>query len=419
MDKLRVTDEAREEQAKQLAQANVEQTVTPWDVQGAVVDGVDVAIDYNKLVAQFGTRKIDGPLLERFERVTGRRPHVFLRRGLFFSHRDLELILARFEEGKPFFLYTGRGPSSDSMHIGHLIPFLFTKWLQDVFGVPLVIELTDDEKYLFSKTGLTYENAKTYAFENAKDIIAVGFDPARTFIFSDFEFVGGAYYMNMVKIAKCITINQSKATFGFLDTDNIGKAHFVAVQSAASFSNSFPQIFGAAADIPCLIPCAIDQDPYFRLCRDVAARLKYPKPSLIHARFFPALGGPQSKMSSSKETSAIFMTDTAKRIQHKINREAFSGGQATVEEHRAKGGNPDVDVAYQYLSFFMDDDEELQSIYDEYKGGRMLSGELKKRCGDLLKQVVGDFQERRKQVTDEIVREFMDGKRKIDPSIRK
>lgn len=40
--------------------------------------------------------------------------------------RDLNTILDRYEQGKPFYLYTGRGPSSDSMHLGHLIPFMFT-----------------------------------------------------------------------------------------------------------------------------------------------------------------------------------------------------------------------------------------------------------------------------------------------------
>jgi tryptophanyl-tRNA synthetase len=85
------------------------------------------AIDYNKLVDEFGTKKIDDELLARLERVTGKRPHHFLRRGIVFSHRDFELILDRYERGEPFFLYTGRGPSSDSVHVGHTIPFEFTK----------------------------------------------------------------------------------------------------------------------------------------------------------------------------------------------------------------------------------------------------------------------------------------------------
>lgn len=69
-----------------------EQLVTPWDVQGSVTeDGKQNAIDYNKLVDQFGTRRIDPGMLERFERLTGHKPHIFLRRGMFFSHRFVYL----------------------------------------------------------------------------------------------------------------------------------------------------------------------------------------------------------------------------------------------------------------------------------------------------------------------------------------
>lgn len=97
-------------------------------------------------------------------------------------------ILNQYEAGKPFYLYTGRGPSSHSMHLGHLIPFVFCKWLQDVFDVPLVIQLTDDEKTLWKDIKL--EEANKMAYENAKDIIAVGFDVKKTFIFSDLDFIG-------------------------------------------------------------------------------------------------------------------------------------------------------------------------------------------------------------------------------------
>ena len=143
-------------------------------------------------------------------------------------------------------------------------------------------------------------------------------------------------------------------------SSNIGKIHFASIQGATAFAGSFPHIFGPdeakTAKIPCLIPCAIDQDPYFRLTRDCAAGLKYAKPSLIHMRFLDALQGPGSKMSASDDTSAIFLNDSAKAIKTKINKYAFSGGQESVEEHREKGGNADVDVSYQYLQFFMEDD---------------------------------------------------------------
>ncbi|BFZ62885.1 tryptophan--tRNA ligase [Saitoella coloradoensis] len=403
-----------EDQKKPADEAKkTEQLITPWDVNGAVVDGKEQAVDYDKLIEQFGTRRIDAELLARFEAVTGHKPHRFLRRGIFFSHRDLKNILDRKEAGKPFFLYTGRGPSSASMHLGHMIPFMFCKWLQDVFDVPLVIQLTDDEKFLF-KPSLTLEAAHKFAFDNAKDIIAVGFDPKKTFIFSNLDYVGGPFYHNVVRIARSITMNQSKATFGFNDSDNIGKLHFVSIQAAPSFSNSFPQIFGGKKDIPCLIPCAIDQDPYFRLTRDVAVKLKYPKPALVHAKFFPALQGSQTKMSASVDTSAIFMSDTDAQIKNKINKYAFSGGQTTLEEQRRLGGNPDVDVSFQYLSFFFDGDEELERIRVAYRGGELMTGELKKMCIECLQGMVGEFREKKKTVTDDLVKTFMDGTRPLE-----
>lgn len=44
-----------------------------------------------------------------------------------FPFRDMNQVLEAYENKKPFYLYTGRGPSSEAMHVGHLIPFIFTK----------------------------------------------------------------------------------------------------------------------------------------------------------------------------------------------------------------------------------------------------------------------------------------------------
>ena len=109
-------------------QSSKEQLVTPFHVSGGVDEhGKTKAIDYEKLIQTFGSQPIDQALLQRFEKVTGHKPHRLLRRGLVFSHRDLNIILDKYENGIPCFLYTGRGPSSDSMHVGHTIPFEFTK----------------------------------------------------------------------------------------------------------------------------------------------------------------------------------------------------------------------------------------------------------------------------------------------------
>ncbi|XP_054260719.1 tryptophan--tRNA ligase, cytoplasmic [Macrosteles quadrilineatus] len=376
--------------------------VDPWNVQSRSQTGVD----YDKLVERFGSSKIDEELLTRWKKVTGKDVHPLLRRGIFFSHRDMHTILNLKEQGKPFYLYTGRGPSSDAMHLGHLIPFIVSKWLQDTFDVPLVIQLTDDEKFLWKD--LKVEQVIKLARENAKDIIACGFDPENTFIFSDFTFIGQCpqFYQNIVRIQKSVTFNQVKGIFGFGDSDVIGKISFPAIQAAPCLSTSFPFIFGDKK-IHCLIPCAIDQDPYFRMTRDVAPRLGFSKPALLHSVFFPALQGAQTKMSASDANTAIFLTDTPKQIKNKVNKHAFSGGQATVEEHREKGGDCNVDISYQYLKFFLEDDEKLKQIKQDYTSGAMLTGELKKLLIDTVTPIVQEHQQRRAAVTEETVDKFM------------
>ncbi|KAL9086531.1 MAG: hypothetical protein Q9159_004120 [Coniocarpon cinnabarinum] len=388
-----------------------DQVVTPFKVSGKQ--------DYTRLIKEFGTKAIDKALLERFERATGVKPHPLLRRGLFFSHRDFDRILSYYEKGEPFFLYTGRGPSTGSMHLGHTVPFDFTKFLQDAFDVPLVIMLTDDEKFLY-RSNLKLEDTIEMAHENAKDIMAFGFDPKKTFIFSDFEYMSGHFYQNAVEFARLVPFNQVRGTFGFDNSTNIGFINFPAVQNAAAFASSYPMLFGDDAKprnprnprtskIPCLIPCAIDQDPYFRLLRDNAHRMSQPapKPALIHAKFVTALRGPEGKMSASDATSAIFMTDTPKQIKDKINKYAFSGGRETLEEHREKGGDPDIDVAYNYLSYFLEDDAELAKLAADYRKGDLLTGELKKKCISVLTDYVTSFQGRRAAVTDQTSELYM------------
>ena len=85
-------------------------------------------------------------------------------------------------------------------------------------------------------------------------------------------------------------------------------------------------MFGHDRKYLCLIPAAIDQDPYFRMTRAVADKLNYNKPANIYASFFSGLQGKRSKMSSSEPHTCILMTDTAKMIKDKINKHAVSGG---------------------------------------------------------------------------------------------
>jgi tryptophanyl-tRNA synthetase len=136
--------------------------------------------------------------------------------------------------------------------------------------------------------------------------------------------------------------------------------------------------------MPCLIPCAIDQDAYFRMTRDVAPRMSCHKPALIHSKFFPPLQGRGGKMSGSEANSAVFLTDTPKQIKNKINKHAFSGGKETMELQRQFGADLSVDVSYEWLTFFLEDDERLAQITTDYASGAMLTGEVKKELITVL-----------------------------------
>lgn len=413
-----------------------EQLIDPYNVSGGVdAQGNAKAIDYDRLREVFGVQPLTDEHLKRFEQVTGRPAHRLMRRKLFFSHRDFDKILDAYEQHGSFMLYTGRGPSSGSMHLGHTVPFLFTKELQEMFDVPLVIMLTDDEKFLHTrnknhgvaKPGNAADDFLDFAHDNAKDIIALGFDPKKTFIYSDYEYLGGHFYRNASEFESLLTFNQVEGAFGFTGSTNVGLIAFGAKQCVAAFPSSYPDLFGykdyrapdfdpaakrrhqPLSKIMTLIPCAIDQEPYFRMLRDRCERMldPHPKTALVLSKFLTALQGPGGKMSASDPNSAIFMSDTPAQIKNKINRHAFSGGRESLDEHRRLGGDPDVDVAYTYLSYFLDDDAELADLAARYRSGDLLTGDMKARCIKELQAFVAAFQERRANVSHDTMREFM------------
>ncbi len=355
--------------------------VNPWEVQGEV--------DYDRLIREFGVSKIDKKLLERIKKHTGEL-HFLLRRGIFFAHRDLNWILDEYEKGNKFFLYTGRAPSGP-IHIGHIMVWQFTKWLQDKFGVELWFQFPDEEKFLFKKD-LDFKQIDKYMHENMLDIIALGFDPKKTKFLVDTK-NADIMYKPACEVAKRITFNTIKAGFGLSDSDNIGSIFYTSMQAVPAF---LPSII-KGKKIPCLIPHAVDQDPHFRISRDVIPKIGYDKPASIQCVFMPPLTGTQGKMSSSEETS-IFLTDSPEEVKKKINKYAFSGGQATLEEHRKLGGNPDIDVAFQFLRFmFEPDDKKLEKIEKDYQSGKLLTGELKQILIEKINAFLKEHQKKREE----------------------
>ena len=352
--------------------------VNPYNVKGEV--------NYDNLILEFGLKPIDKKLLKRIRTIAG-EIHPYLKRGIFFAHRDLEKVLDAYEKGEKFFLYTGIGPSGP-IHLGHYSVWSFVKWLQDKFNVELWFQFTDDEKFLYKD--MTYEKIQEWTKENIRDVIAIGFNPEKTHFLIDTKHAG-IMYPEAIKVAKKITFSTIKAAFGFTDSDNIGSIFYTAMQTVPCF---LPNILNNENKY-CLIPMGVDQDPHFRVSRDVVEKLGHKKPSIIHSKFMSPLTGTAGKSSSSNSDKTILMTDDAKTVKKKINKYAFSGGKDTIEEHRKKGGDVKIDVACQWLKYFEDDDEKLSEIYDEYSRGELLSGEVKKILIEKINTVLFKHQKRR------------------------
>lgn len=361
--------------------------VTPFEVQGQV--------DYSKLIREFGTQRIDDQVLERIKKNTGEL-HRFLRRRYFYSHRDMDKVLGDYEAGEGFFLYTGMGPSN-KMHIGHLPALMFTKWLQDKFEVNLYIQVTDDEKFLFKDKD--YEEIRGYTKSNIENIAALEFDPDKTFIFKNTEYAG-QMYEKAIKIANRITYSQVKSAFGFKDSSNIGSLFYPAMQIV-------PTMF---EDKRCLIPSAIEQDPYWRIQRDIAPKLGFKKTAAVHSKLIPGLKGPRGKMSSSEPSTTIFLDEDIDKIPKKVNKYAYSGGQPTVEEHREKGGDPEIDTAFQWLYILLeDDDDKIEKIRKQYESGELLTGELKQIAIEKLQDFLFKHQERREKARGNVDKYMYEG----------
>ena len=355
--------------------------VDPYEVEGE--------IDYDRLIKKFGIKKIDTKLLARIEKITG-EIHPYLKRGIFFAHRDLEKLLDAYNKGQKFFLYTGCGPSGP-IHLGHYSIWSFVKWLQDKFNVELWFQFTDDEKFLYKNK--TYEEIQEWTKQNMLDIAAIGFNPEKTHFLIDTKHAG-IMYPEAIKVAKKITFSTIKASFGFTDSNNIGSIFYTAMQTVPCF---LPNVLSGKDDY-CLIPLAVDQDPHFRISRDVIQKLGHKKPAIMHAKFMSPLTGTQGKSSSSNSEKAILMSDTPKQVKTKINKHAFSGGQETLEEHRKLGGNIETDVACQWLKYFEHDDAKLTKIYNNYSKGKLLSGEIKAILIEKINQILKEHQERKTKV---------------------
>ncbi len=117
------------------------------------------------------------------------------------------------------------------------------------------------------------------------------------------------------------------------------------------------------------------------------------RPSATFHRFMTGLTG--DKMSSSTPDSSIFLTDEPAVAQKKLMR-SVTGGRASADEQREKGAEPDKCPVYEmYLYHLAQDDNHLQTVYDECTTGGRLCGGCKKEAAGLLVEMLEEHKQKR------------------------
>jgi tryptophanyl-tRNA synthetase len=362
--------------------------IDPWKSQ-------DIR-DYRKLIGQFG--------IEDFRKILPRTPdpHLLMRRGIIFGHRDFGRILDSARKRKPFAMMTGLMPSG-KFHLGHKAlaeQFIYYQKL----GAELFICVADIEAYNMRRRPLD-ELRRVAIDEYLTNYIALGLKPRRVnFYFQSARSrdagKSNAFYRLMGLVARRTTFNEMRDIYGELSP---GKVISVMNQVADILHPQLPE-FGEPR--PVVVPVGIDQDPHIRLTRDIASRMKnfgFVPPSSTYHEFLPGLRG--HKMSSSDPYSYIALDDPPEKVRENIVKYAFSGGRGSVKEHRLRGGIPEVDVAFKILLFGMEpDDRKIRKIEDDYRSGALLTGELKQLTIERLQAFLRSHQKKREKARKQVDR---------------
>jgi len=348
--------------------------------------------DYGEAMKEFGIESIS----DLYKKLPIK--HHYFSRGIVFGHKDFGRIVEAVNQRKPFVMMTGLMPSG-KFHLGHKVVADMIIYLQKL-GAECYVAVADIEATL--TRNIPREEAKRIAIEEyLLNYIALGLKSKKTRFY--FQSDGSVEYNNLSKyVSKKTTFNELKSIYGDLTPEKIVSV-FTQVADILH-----PQLKENGGPKPVVVPVGLDQLPHISLTRDIASKMKseynFVLPSAIFNKMIPGLQG--GKMSSSKPESYVALTDLPEEVEKKIKKYAFSGGRETVQEHRAKGGNPDVDVSYQWLTFFEEDDKKLEKIYHDYKSGALLTGELKQILIDKLTKFLKHHQaerEKAKKVLDKFI----------------
>jgi len=343
--------------------------------------------DYERAMSEFGIQDIS-VVVDSLEKDM---LHSYLRRGIMFGHTDAQKIFQSAKEKKPFAVMTGIKPTGQ-YHIGSLITCKEVLYFQSLGG-KVYFCMADMESFLHN--GVSLKEGHKIAIDNIADILALGLDSEKSYIYKQSE------EKNVLRLAsmfsKNVTYNMMKAIYG--------KQKFGAYQSALIQAADilFPQLEQYEGPIQTVTPVGLEQAPHARLTRDLAKKQLYREefgfiiPSFTFHQILGALDGGEKMSKSAGSTFILTLSESEKSLKHKIAA-IVTGGRDTKKEQLELGGQPESCRVFDlYKFFFMTDDKTLAKRKDECRFGKIMCGECKQ---DLQKRVNEFIQKHQEKKSD-------------------
>ena len=271
-----------------------------------------------------------------------------------------------------YYLYTGRGPSMGSFHIGHLLGLEFILEFQKYIKSKIYYMISDDEKIFRDK--ISDDEMKSNVVNTVLQLNRLGFNESNTNININSHGLNAEQYQLVIKLMSMTTLNKLEHIFG--KKENVGEYFYVFVQMMPCFIEK---------DKQCIIIAGKDQDPFFRLARDLAKRLGLPSPIIIYTKNVPGLDGSEKMSTSVMASNPIYISDSEKTIKNKIN-SIKKVGTGTLDELFESGANLQLDVPFRMIELFDKNQANVTLIKKYYQKAQLV-------CDpdvELIKLLVGE-----------------------------
>src|SRR3989338_11463454 len=313
-------------------------------------------------------------------------PSKLMKLGVTFAHKDLESVVDAMANKEPWAVVSGLNPSGP-LHFGHKQVFDELLWMQQQ-GADVYIPITNDESYVVDKVKSLAESRRIAYEQVIPSIIAMGFNPKKTHIFVDSDYLD--IYNVAMDVSKLLSLNRVFGVFGFgknEEGENPGTMFYrSAVQIAQILLPQYPEFGGSK---PVVVPVGIDQHPYVLLARDVAKRKGFLSPAAVFTKFSHGLDG-KGKMTSSRPESAIFLTDDPKVAEKKL-KTAYTGGSVVASYQREHVGVPEICPVYTLRTYNFEEDNR---VAEQCSSGQMLCSGCKERGIEQVLDYLADHQRR-------------------------